>query len=68
MMNKIVDLDVQKMQIGKFVKVLINYNLLKSVDIYKLFVDNLGVLVDGFKIICLDVYDKSYYRYVVVLE
>lgn len=56
------------MYIGKLVKVLINYNLLKSVDIYKLFVDNLGVLVDGFKIICLDVYEKSYYRYVVVLE
>lgn len=42
--------------------------MLKSVDIYKLFVDNLGVLVDGFKIICLDVYEKSNYRYVVVLE
>lgn len=68
MMNKIVDLDVQKMQIGKPVKVLINHNLSKSVDIHKPLADNLGVPADGFKIIRPDAHEKSHYRYVAASE
>lgn len=67
-MNKTVDLDLQKMKIGKPVDVQNNHDVEKSVDVHKPLTGNLGVPANGFKMVRPDAYDKSHYRYVAATE